>query len=103
MTPRIAALVWFAGGVVLGILLGIAASRFGRGKAESYVLKQDLDLAQTYFFQPKPSPAAGIIKAGSKLDVVFRYSNADYVEIRTVIDRETLRRMTERLPPESGR
>jgi hypothetical protein len=65
------------GGAVVGVLAGIAISRFGRPQPTTYVLREDLDLGKTYFFNGDP-PVRGVIAAGSQLDVEFRYSRAAY-------------------------
>lgn len=74
---------------LLGLILGIGAARFGTSHIETYVLQKDLDLESTYFFGADP-PLKGKVSAGSKVEVEFRHSRADYVAFRTVIDRDVL-------------
>jgi hypothetical protein len=84
----------FAAGLLVGTTLGLALSHFARGKPSTYVLKQDFDLSKAFFFEGRPAPVQGTIAAGSKFDVELRYSSADYIAFRTVIDRDTLMRMS---------
>jgi hypothetical protein len=74
---------------LLGLLLGIGVARFGTGHPETYILRKDLDLGSTYFFGADP-PAKGKVSAGSKVEVEFRHSRADYLAVRTVVDRDVL-------------
>lgn len=69
---------------------------------ERYLLTKDLDLQSTFFFTPQSSaPVKGVIKAGSEFEVDWRYSDADYVVLRTVVDRKELMSMSKPAPPET--
>jgi len=88
----------FGVGVLIGVGLGVLLSRFGQFKPKPYVLKQNLDLDKTFFFEGQAAPVKGIIAAGSRFDVELRYSSADYIAFRTVVDRETLMKMSAPVP-----
>jgi len=87
-------IIVFAIGLLAGVGLGIVLAQTVRFKPTPYVLKQDLDLSKVFFFDDKRPPVKGVIAAGSRFDVEFRYSSADYIAFRTVVDRETLMKMS---------
>jgi hypothetical protein len=89
---RRTAIILIVSSGLLGVAIGIVASRFGTTRAESYVLRQDLDLGSTYFFGADP-PVKGRVAAGSKVEIEFRHSRADYVAFHTVIDRDVLKKI----------
>jgi hypothetical protein len=86
---RRTAIILTISSALLGFMIGIAVARFGTSQTETYVLRKDLDLGPTYFFGANP-PVTGKVAAGSKVDVEFRHSRADYLVFRTVIDRDEL-------------
>jgi hypothetical protein len=91
-------------GLLLGLLLGggIVWVALSKPTPERYVLTKDLNTEATYFFTPKSTaPVKGVIRAGSEFEVDGRYSNADYIVFRTVVDRQELMAMSTPAPPES--
>ncbi len=74
---------------LIGLVVGIGVARLGAAQKKTYVLRKDLDLGATYFFGANP-PLKGKVLAGSEVEVEFRYSRADYVAFRTVVDRDLL-------------
>lgn len=84
----------FSTGLILGVTLAWLLVSW-RERSEHYVLTRDMDLEQNYFFSPKTdAPVRGVLKAGSQFEVEWRYSIADYIVFRTVVDREQLLRMS---------
>jgi hypothetical protein len=89
MTKRSVVVAAFSVGLVLGVVIGWAVA--SPKEPDRYRLTKDIDLENSYFFVPRSSaPVKGTIKAGSEFEVDWRYSNADYVVFRTVIDRQSL-------------
>jgi hypothetical protein len=88
----------FAAGLVLGG--GIVWAVVSPSDPDRFTLKRDLNLESSYFFSPKSSaPVKGMIKAGSQFEVDWRYSDADYVVFRTVVDRQSLMAISQPAPP----
>jgi hypothetical protein len=88
MKRRTAIILILSSGL-MGLIIGVVITRFGVAHKETYVLRKDLDLGTTYFFGANP-PLKGKVLAGSKVEVEFRYSRADYVAFCTVVDRDVL-------------
>jgi hypothetical protein len=95
-----------ATGVLLGVLLGggIVWVAMSKTPPKRYVLTKDLNTEEMYFFSPKSTvPVKAVVKAGSEFEVDGRYSSADYIVFRTVVDRQQLVAMSTPAPPESPR
>jgi len=98
---------WKSGaiGLTVGVFLGggVVWAFAAKAAPVRHVLTRDLDLEATYLFLPKSSaPVKGVIKAGSEYEVDGRYSNADYIVFRTVVDRQQLTSMSKPAPPDSS-
>jgi hypothetical protein len=87
-------IVTFVTGLMVGAALGLALSHIAAREPTTYVLQRDLDLTNTFFFEDRPVPVKGTIAAGSRFEVEMRYSNADYIAFRTVVDRDKLMEMS---------
>jgi len=87
-------------GIVIGLVLSVVLPE---PKRDRYVLLRDLDIQQSYFFDKAKAPVQGVVKAGSEFEVDWRYSQADYIVFRTVVDREQLMAMSKPAPSETGK
>ena len=86
-------------GVVVAFGLGFGAAWMLRGPLQSpdtFITKSDLDLGASYYLSDRPDgpPLRGTLKAGSELVVMFRKGGARYIRLSTVIDEDTLARIT---------
>ena len=91
MRLRVVAVVAFVAGILIGVVATVAVRSRAEHRKVQDVLTTDLDLGKSYFFSA-PSPLNGIVRQGSIVEVEWRYSNADYVAFRTVIDHAMLQR-----------
>jgi hypothetical protein len=86
--------VTFAAGLIVGVVVGFVLVETRAPNSPTYVLQSDLNLTKTFFFDDRPAPVRGTIAAGSEFQVEFRYSNADYIAFRTVVERDELMRIS---------
>jgi hypothetical protein len=98
---------WKSGaiGLAIGVFLGggVVWAFASKAAPARRVLTKDLDIEAMYFFSPKSgAPVKGVIRAGSEYEVDGRYSNADYIVFRTVVDRQQITSMSKPAPPESS-
>jgi hypothetical protein len=84
-------------GLIVGFLFGYwlhASLRppLGSARGEERVLKQDLDLTQSYAFAPGRPFVSGLVRKGSHFTVAFRKSReVMYVSFETALSEETIK------------
>jgi hypothetical protein len=91
-------IISFVAGAVLGIAIGFVGGQRRQPDRPTFVLKEDLDVGRAFFFEDRTAPVKGTIAAGSTFEVELRYSNADYIAFRTVVDRDELMRISKSVP-----
>jgi hypothetical protein len=81
---------FFAGGVVVGICVA-AALFFGlRPPREFRILIRNLDLGETYHLPGAKRPPAGLVHAGTLIEVVRKQDGVYWVAVPTILDQTTI-------------